>query len=154
MKSKILDLNFSEASSEVINEHWNTIEHYRSNSRTLHQIYTALSQKEGFADWMSFAAFKTCYYRQRRLKRSGEEKRGLPVREEISPSSRKPWSDEESNLSDGNQSAVTEAGSGSKSSEGSPEVSDADKPSKKRRKIDFSVTLEEHQRLAASKFYK
>lgn len=154
MKSKILDLNFAGDPQEVIEKYWETIEHYRSQGKTLPQIYTALSKKDGFEDSLSFASFKGHYYRQRRLKRSGEEKRGLPVREEISPSSRKPLSDEESNLSDGNQSAVTEAGSGSKSSEGSPEVSDADKPSKKRRKIDFSVTLEEHQRLAASKFYK
>lgn len=154
MKSKILDLNFAGDPQEVIEKYWETIEHYRSQGKTLPQIYTALSKRDGFEDSLSFASFKGHYYRRRNQKRSGEAPRGLPVREDISPSSRKAWSDKESNLSDGNQSAVTEAGSESKSSEESPEVSGSEKPSKKRRKIDFSVTLEEHQRLAASRFYK
>lgn len=74
MKSKILDLNFAGASREVIEEYWETIEHYRNQGRSLNQIYIALSKKDGFEDRISFAAFKTCYYKQRNLKRSGEAK--------------------------------------------------------------------------------
>lgn len=75
MKSKILDLDFAGAPREVIEEYWETIEHYRSQGRSLNQIYTALSKKDSFEDRISFAAFKGCYYRQRNLKRSGEAKR-------------------------------------------------------------------------------
>ncbi len=75
MKSKILDLDFARAPREVIEEYWETIEYYRSQGRSLNQIYIALSKKDSFEDRISFAAFKGCYYKQRKLKRNGEAKR-------------------------------------------------------------------------------
>lgn len=77
MKSKILDLglDFAGAPRAVIKEHWETIEHHRNKGITLNQIYIALSKKEGFEGRICFVAFKSCYYRQRKLKHSGEAKR-------------------------------------------------------------------------------
>lgn len=75
MESKILDFDFAVAAREVIEKYWETIGHYRSQGRSLSQIYIALSKRDGYEDRISFAAFKASYYRQRKLKCSGDAKR-------------------------------------------------------------------------------
>lgn len=159
MKSKILDLglDFAGAPRAVIEEHWETIEHHRNKGITLNQIYIALSKKEGFEGRICFVAFKSCYYRQRKLKRSGEAKRD-PVAinkvAETAPFSEIPIKSDKISKPSGEIQSPVLSESSNQAEPLSDKVPGTGKPSRKRRKLDFSTTLEEHQRLAATEFFK
>ncbi|PZO58017.1 MAG: hypothetical protein DCF15_06030 [Phormidesmis priestleyi] len=137
----------SSSSAERIRKLLPTIEHYRSEGYGLTEIYSALVE-EGL--WpKTFNTFKCYYYSERRVRGDAAQKsicqqgeiNGIKANADVPASGGKVEEEKKEKIQVPDVESLTG-------------VSGSEKPSKKRRKIDFSVTLEEHQKLAASRFYK
>lgn len=135
------ELKVAGTTDVVVRRLLTTIERCREEGNKIPQIYRALVQRHGIK--MTLGSFRNAYYRQRQNYEKTDSKHDNKRNE-----SAVGRDDSNENTSSINREDFTKV---ELSSHKAPDIGN---PSRKRRKLDFSTTLEEHQKLAASKFFK